>query len=46
MTIPKINIDDFEYWCLIHKKIPNIMNAPFDIWLSCINEYCKIYYKR
>ena len=24
MTIPKINIDDFEYWCLIHKKIPKI----------------------
>ena len=43
--IPQINTQDFKYWCLIHKKIPDINKAPFDVWHACINEYCELYYR-
>lgn len=46
MTTPQISTNDFIQWCKTEKGIPNIMAAPFDTWLSCINEYCKIYYKK
>lgn len=46
MTTLKINTNDFKIWCRETKGIDNIMAAPFDTWLSCINEYCEIYYKR
>lgn len=46
MPPPKINVSDFKNWCLQEKGISDITNAPFDIWLLCINEYCNVFYKR
>ena len=45
MTTPQISNNDFIQWCKTEKGIPNILVAPFDTWLSCIHEYCDIYYK-
>ena len=41
----EINTNDFKRWCKEEKGIDNIMSAPFDVWLSCINEYGDIYYR-
>lgn len=41
----EIKTNDFKRWCKDEKGIDNIMTAPFDVWLSCIHEYCDIYYR-
>lgn len=40
-----VNVRDFKNWCRETKGIHNIMTAPFDIWISCITEYCDIYHR-
>ena len=40
-----VNNHDFIVWCQETKGILNIMKAPFDIWLSCITEYCELYHR-
>lgn len=43
--MPQISTNDFIQWCKTEKGIPNIMAAPFEIWVSCITEYCDIYHR-